>query len=63
MNYTAKTDEYVIVAETAYATDTVAEIEMAQAAMREAGIAELPVYRGHPECADSYRGNGVIRAD
>lgn len=63
MNYTENTAEYVIVNDEPFATDTESECEAARDAMREAGIAELPVYHGHPECPDSYRGNGVIRAD
>lgn len=49
-----ETDDYLTDVET-YTTDTPAEIEIAQEAMRAAGITEADVWAGDPECPDSYK--------
>lgn len=46
----------------AYSIDTLAEIEIAQAAMLEADMTEAPVYAGAPDCPDSYANGQTLFA-
>ena len=46
-----------------YFVDDLAEIAVAQEAMREAGLAEVKVNAGDPDCPDSYRNGQVLFAE
>lgn len=54
---------YIVIEDNTYPTNTLEEIEEAQAALREAGLAEAPVYAGEPDgLGDSYRNGQVLTA-
>lgn len=43
--------------------DSGEQIETAQAALREAGLTEVPIYSGSPDCPDSYRSGRTLHAE
>lgn len=51
---------YVCLEEDTYPVDIEEEIVVAQKAMLDAGVGELPVWVGDPECPDSYRNGETL---